>query len=130
MTALPSSGKGQLTLDFEPTWAERFGSTREFLLHRTLTSSKEPKAIAADMDTGASLLMRKLNPSEGDPHCFNVNDLDKWLRSTGDAAAFIQYIAAKYLPGGDEARRSRAIATVEELLPQIEAALRTMKGRR
>jgi hypothetical protein len=125
MTSLSAS---QLTLSLEHGVVERWPSLREFIAHRVDIQSKLAKTIASDMDMSPSMLSRKLNPGEADTSRFNLDDLEKYLASTGDTPAVIEYLATKFAPGGDDARRVRAVATVEALLPELARALTTLKG--
>ena len=79
------------------------------------------------MDLSPSTLSRKLNPSEGDTQRFNLDDMEAYLESTGDANAVIEYLAAKFMDS-PEARRTRAIAKVEGLAEQLAVALASMKA--
>jgi hypothetical protein len=116
----------QYTLNFEPALPDRFDSLRAFIAHRSAVVAKPMKAVAADMDVGASTLSRKLNPTEGDTQRFNVDDLEAWLHSTGDAAAVIEYLAAKFLDT-DVARHQRVVASAEVLLAQLAQLLPSLK---
>lgn len=122
MASLPVS---QLTLNFEPALAERFPTLRDYLAHRIQVQAKPAKTIAADMDMGQSTLSRKLNPSAGDTQRFNLDDLEAYIRATGDTTA-IDYLAAKYL-GTDDGRRARLLTKVEQMLPELMSALAAMK---
>lgn len=108
----------QLTLNFEPALPERFPTLRAYVAHRSGVVNKALKVQAADMDLAPSTLSRKLNPGDGDTQRFNCDDLEAWLASTGDAPAVLEYLAAKYLDN-DAARRARALAKVEGLLPEL-----------
>lgn len=112
----------QLTMNFEPSLPERFGSLRAFVAHRAAVVAKPMKAQAADMDMAPSTLSRKLNPAEGDTQRFNLDDFEAWLASTGDAPAVMEYLAAKYLDS-DAKRRQRALASVERLMPELLRAV-------
>ena len=116
----------QLTLNFEPALAERFGTLREYLAHRIQVQAKPQKSIAADMDMSPSMLSRKLSPSDGDTQRFNLDDLERYIGATGDTSA-IDYLAAKYL-SSDETRAAQAVARFEQLLSDAAAALATIKG--
>jgi hypothetical protein len=118
----------QLTLNFQPELPERFPSLRSFVAFRASTVSKHLKVQAADMDMAPSTLTRKLNPSEGDTQRMNCDDLEAWLTSTGDAAAVIDYLAAKYLDS-DEDRQARVLNRVEGMLPELAALVASLKGR-
>lgn len=84
------------------------------------------KVVAADMDMSPSTLSRKLNPSDGDTQRFNLDDLEAYLESTGDAPAVIEYLIAKYMDN-DEARKVRAISRVEQLSNELAVALKFLK---
>lgn len=116
----------QLTLNFEPTLPERFPTLRQYIAHRSAVVAKHVKAQAADMDMAPSTLSRKLNPADGDTQRFNCDDLEAWLKSTGDAASILEYLASKYLDS-DKARRVRAISKLECLLPEIATLLAAAK---
>ena len=117
----------QLTLSFEPALPERFGTLRAFVAHRAQVVQKHLKVQAADMDIAPSTLSRKLNPGEGDTQRLNVDDLEQWLASTGDAPAVIEYLAAKFMDS-DDARRSRALSKVERLAEELAGAMALLKG--
>lgn len=116
----------QLTLNFEPALPERFRTLREFIAHRVQVQAKPAKTIAGDMDMSPSTLSRKLAPGDGDTQRFNVDDLELYIATTGDTTA-IEYLAAKFLQG-DDARRVRAVARLEALLPDLVSALAAARG--
>lgn len=118
----------QLTLNFEPALPERFQTLRAFVAHRASAMVTKPmKTQAADMDMAPSTLSRKLNPADGDTQRFNLDDLEAWLASTGDAPAVIEYLAAKYMDS-DSARSQRVVAKLEAMLPDLLQTLAQMKG--
>jgi hypothetical protein len=123
---MPSVARSQLTLDFEPSLPERFPSLRQFVAYRAMVVAKAIKVQAADMDLSPSVLSRKLNPSEGDTQRFNVDDLEEWLASTGDASSVIEYLAAKFMDS-DAARKARALARVEALSGELAGVLAALK---
>jgi hypothetical protein len=116
----------QFTLNLEPALTDRFGSLREFVNHRARVVALPLKAQAAELDMAVSTLSRKLNPAEGDTQRLNCDDLEAWLAATGDAAAVIEYLAAKFMQS-DEARRNHAIAAVEGLMAQLGPLLAGLK---
>lgn len=118
---------GQLTLNLEPALPERFASLRAFVAYRSAVVSKPAKAVAADMDMAPSTLSRKLNPTEGDTQRFNVDDLEAWLASTGDAGAVVEYLAAKFLDT-DVARHQRLVASAEALLGELAKVLPALRA--
>lgn len=117
----------QLTLNFEPALPERFATLRDYVAHRSQVVPKHLKVQAADMDIAPSTLSRKLNPSDGDTQRFNLDDLELWLASTGDAPAVIEYLAAKFMDS-DEARKARALSKVERLAEELAGAMALLKG--
>ena len=124
---MSSIAPSQLTLSFEPSLPERFPTLRSYVAHRTPLLAKSAKVIAADMDMSPSTLSRKLNPSDGDTQRFNLDDLEAYLESTGDAPAVIEYLAAKYMDSPD-ARKARALSKVERLAEELSAAMALLKG--
>lgn len=123
MTSVSSS---QLTLNFEPSLPDRFGTLREFLAYRVNVQPKSQKVIAAEMDMSPSTLSRKLNPQDTDTQRFNLDDLEAYLQASKDAGAVIEYLAAKYLDN-DEARKARMINRVESMLPELASLLASLK---
>lgn len=117
----------QMTFSFEPSLPERWPTLRSYIAHRTPTLSKSAKVIAADMDLNPSTLSRKLNPAEGDTQRFNLDDLEAFLQSTGDAPAVIEYLCAKYMDS-PEARESRVITKVERLAEELANAMAQLKA--
>lgn len=118
----------QLTLNFDPALHERFPSLRSFVAYRAQAGVAKPmKVQAADMDMAPSTLSRKLHPGEGDTQRFNLDDLEAWLHSTGDAAAVVEYLASKYLDN-DTTRQQRIAAKLEAMLPDLLQTLAQLKG--
>lgn len=117
----------QFTLNFEPSLPERFATLREFLAYRSAVVSKPLKVVAADMDIAPSTLSRKLNPADGDTQRLNVDDLEAWLVSTGDAPALVEYLAAKYLDS-DTARHQRVVRQTEQLLSDLAKLMPQLKA--
>lgn len=116
-----------MTLSFEPSLPDRFPTLRSYIAHRTPTLAKSAKVIAADMDMSPSTLSRKLNPADGDTQRFNVDDLEEYLLSTGDAPAVIEYLAAKFMDS-PEARKARALTKVERVAEELSHAMNTLRA--
>lgn len=117
----------QLTLNFDPALHERFTTLRAFVAYRAQAGVAKPmKAQAADMDMAPSTLSRKLNPAEGDTQRMNLDDLEAWLTSTGDAAAVVEYLASKYLDN-DQQREQRRQARIDGLLEMLSQELSARK---
>ncbi|MFY9460438.1 MAG: phage regulatory CII family protein [Aquabacterium commune] len=124
---MSSIAPSQLTLSFEPSLPERFPTLRSYIAHRTPLLNKSAKVIAADMDMSPSTLSRKLNPSDGDTQRFNLDDMEAFLESTGDAPAVIEYLAAKYMDS-PEARKARALTKVERLAEEMASAMAALRA--
>jgi len=118
----------QLTLNFEPSIVERFSTLREFIAHSVQVQAKPAKSIAMDMDMSPSTLSRKLSPGDGDTQRFNVDDLERYIVSTGDTSC-VEYLAAKYLES-NEARRLRMLSRAEQMLPELARLLSAMQEQR
>lgn len=123
---MPSIAPSQLTLSFEPALPDRFPTLREYIAHRANINAKSAKSIAADMDMAPSMLSRKLNPNEGDTQRFNVDDLEDYLKSSGDAPAVIEYLAAKFMDS-PEARKARLLSKLEGMVPDLMASIASLK---
>jgi predicted transcriptional regulator len=116
----------QLTLNFEPTLPDRFPTLRAYIAHRLPLLNCSAKVVAAEMDMSPSTLSRKLNPAEGDTQRFNVDDLEAYIKATGEASAVVEYLVSKYLDS-DSARNARTIAKVEKLSQELASALASLK---
>jgi hypothetical protein len=123
---MPSIAPSQLTFSFEPALPDRFPTLRHYVAHKAATTQKSMKTQAGDMDMAPSTLARKLNPAEGDTQRMNCDDLEAWIASTGEAAAVIEYLAAKYMDT-PEARRSRLLAKLEGTVPELLQMLASLK---
>lgn len=119
-------GPNQLTLNLEPSVVDRWETLREYIQHRLPLQAKHAKTVAADMDIAPSTLSKKLKGE--DNNRFTVDNLEQYLDSTGDVAAIIEYLAAKYMGGGDEARRSRLMAQAEAAAAQLSKIVGELKG--
>lgn len=123
---MPSIAPSQMTFSFEPALPDRFPTLRSFVAHRASVTHKSLKSQAADMDMAPSTLTRKLNPADGDTQRLNVDDLEDWIKSTNEAAAVIEYLAAKYMDT-PEARRARLLNKLEGIVPELLASLASLK---
>jgi hypothetical protein len=123
---MPSLSAAQMTLSFEPALPDRFPTLRSYVAHRASVTQKSLKVQAADLDMAPSTLTRKLNPAEGDTQRFNCDDLEEWIKSTGEAAAVIEYLAAKFMDT-PEARRSRLLNKLEGMVPELMASIAALK---
>jgi hypothetical protein len=84
--------------------------------------------LAAKMDLSPSVLSRKLNQPDGDSNRLTCDDLERYIEKTGDLMAVVEYLAAKFSPGGDEARKARTLSRLEGLLPELVALVASAKA--
>lgn len=122
---LPAS---QLTLNFEPGLSDRFASLREYVAFRVQEQRLHAATLAAKMDLAPSTLSRKLNHPDGDAQRLNCDDLERYIAATGDVMPVVEYLVAKFSPGGDEVRRARTLASAEKLLAELAQVLPALRG--
>ena len=125
MTPPRAAPVSQLTLNLEPSVVDRWPTLRQYLGHRVDEQTKTAKQIAADMDIAPSTLSKKLNKE--DSNRFTIDNLEEYLDSTGDVQAVIEYLATKYAPGGDDARRARALSRLESLANTLDREIKGLK---
>jgi hypothetical protein len=117
----------QLTLDFEPSVRQRFPTLRQCVHYTVLQDPRGIKAVAADCDLSESDLSRRLAPKKkGSPRACDVDLMAAIMRSTKNLLP-IQWMLAEFVPD-DRTRQAAALSTVETLLPQLMAAVATMKA--
>lgn len=116
----------QLTLTFEPGLMERFPTAMDVVRAVAYGHGNPLKTIAADMDMSQSTLSRKLAQDPDDPRRFSLDDLEAFVRATGDTTP-IEYLAQKYLQT-DEQRKAGAIASAERVLRELASLLPTLRG--
>lgn len=116
----------QMTLSFEPSLPERFPSLREFIAFRVQEQRLHAATLAAKMDLSPSTLSRKLNQPDGDTQRLNCDDLEAYIKATGDTSP-LEYLAAKFLDSPD-ARRMRVLSNAENLLSQLLPVLSSLRS--
>lgn len=116
----------QLTLDFEPGLVERHGSLLDCIRQSAYTHRSPLKTIAADMDQSQSDLSRKLAGNPDDPRRFSVDDLEKFIRATGDVTPIL-YLVEKYL-ADEDAKQRAAHQQLAKMLPDVLALIKTVSG--
>jgi hypothetical protein len=52
--------------------------------------------------------------------------LEAWIASTGEAAAVIEYLAAKFMDSPDQ-RRARMLSKLEGMVPELLASIASLK---
>ena len=126
MTLHAVSQPTQLSIDLEPGLVERHATLLDCLRSAVYSSRRGLKSVAADMDLSASELSRKVSGNPDDPRRFSVDDLEAYVRGTGDTTP-IEYLAAKYLQT-EEARRAQALGVATRLLAELAPVLAALKG--
>lgn len=116
----------QLTIDFEPGLLDRHATALECVRACVYMQRRGLKAVAADMDLSASELSRKVSGNPDDVRRFSLDDLEAYVRGTGDTTP-IEYLAAKYLQS-DTARQAHAVAQAQRLLQELGPVLAALKG--
>lgn len=85
----------QITINFDASPVEAYGSCREYLAALTHQQGRPQKAIAADMDYSPSHLTRKLAQSPDDSMRFTLDDLERWVQVNQDCRPLF-YLIQKY----------------------------------
>ncbi len=108
----------QLSIDFNPDITKVFKTCREYIGARVHQIGRPQKSIAADMDYSPSDLTRKLAQSPNDSRRFTLDDLELYIKTTGDLEP-IKYLVAKHMVSESEEILQKRIA---ELQAQLEVA--------
>lgn len=120
----PVHSTSQLTLDFEPGLAERHDSLLACIRQCAYTHRNPLKTLAADMDQSQSDLSRKLASNTDDPRRFSVEDLERFIRATGDTTPIL-YLVEKYM-ADEEAKQKAANQQLAKMLPDVLALIKTV----
>lgn len=109
----------QLSLNFEPGLAERHKTLKACARERIYGSGKPLKTIAGDMDLSETELTRKLADNPNDTRNFNCDDLEAYIKATGDVTP-IYYLVEKYA-ADPRIKEAFAKAELAKLLPGLIA---------
>lgn len=104
----------QLTLNFQPGITSVYASCREYVAARIHQQKVSQKHIAMDMDYSPSDLSRKLAQNENDSRRFTLDDLETYIRVTGDREPII-YLVEKYLANTKDDEIAHLKARLKEL---------------
>lgn len=107
----------QITINFEAGPVECYETCREYVSALVHQQGRPQKAIAADMDLSPSDLSRKCAQHVDDCRKFTLDDLETFIRVTGDVRP-VHYLIEKYLAGPDTETLKKEI---ERLQKQLEA---------
>lgn len=114
-----SAAKDQLTLNFEPGLAERYGSLRECIA--TGVYQRGLKRVAIDLDQAPSNLSVQL--SEDTSRNFSVDSLERYIEKTGDTAP-VMYLIERFLAAdarNDSSKKLQAMrAKMAEMMREME----------
>lgn len=115
-----NQAKEQLTLNFEPGLADRYGSLRECVA--TGVYQRGLKRIAIDLDSAPSNLSVQL--SEDASRHFSVDSLEKYIEKTGDTTP-VMYLVERFLaqntPQGSAKQVQELKAKMAEMMRTLEA---------
>lgn len=119
-SAVISAAKDQLTLNFEPGLAERYGSLRECVA--TGVYQRGLKRVAIDLDQAPSNLSVQL--SEDHSRNFSVDSLEKYIEKTGDTAP-IMYLIERFLAKDAQNDGAKKLAAMRLKMAEM---MREMEG--
>lgn len=115
----------QVEINFEPGLTEQYPTFREVFTASVYGSKKQLKSIAADLDMTSSELSRKLANNPNDPVNFPLHLLPDAIRATGDFRP-IYWLIETFIE--DPAlRRNRAVARLADLLPELQALMKSVQ---
>lgn len=113
--------KIQYSLDLEPALTEQFRTLKQVLAACVYGFRGGLGSVAVHCDLSPSALSRMLNENEDDPRHLPVDLMVRIIEATQDMRP-IHWLVAKFLPS-EEARTRAAVAQLESLAPQLQAAL-------
>jgi hypothetical protein len=116
----------QMGLELDPGILDEYPDFRDVVRASVYSCGRAFKAIAADLDMSVSELSRKLSDNPNDPIHFPYHRLPDLIRATGDVRP-IYWLIATFIES-DETKQKRAIDQLSRLLPQIQVALKAVKG--
>ena len=108
----------QINLDFDTDLVTAYPTCREFVAYSHHHQGVPQKAIAADMDYSPSTLSRKLAQGPEDSQRFTLDDLESYMRVTGDTKPVL-YLVEKYLTGDSEAELMRQIKVLDDKIKNL-----------
>lgn len=115
----------QASVPIDTGLLDEFPEFRDAIKASVYSCGRAFKAVAADLDMSVSELSRKLSDNPNDPVHFPLHRLPELIQATGDMKP-IYWLIKKFIES-PESRRERAIDELTKLLPQIHAALKSVK---
>jgi hypothetical protein len=122
-TNLPEDSVRQVELNFEAGLTEQFPEFRDVVKASVYSCGRQFKAVAADLDMSSAELSRKLADNPNDPVNFPLHLLPALIAATKDKRP-VYWLVEMFLEDEDT-KRSRAVAQLSDMLPQLQALLRT-----
>lgn len=114
----------QLTINLDQSLKDQFPNWMDVVRAAVYDCGRPFKAIAADIDMSVSELSRRLSPVDTLP--MTLEDLPKLLKASGDLRP-LYWLVEEFLED-DESKTKRAVDTLTKLMPQLEQALRQVRG--
>ena len=114
----------QVEINFESGLTEQFPEFRDVVRASVYSCGRQFKAVAADLDMSSAELSRKLADNPNDPVNFPLQLLPALIRATGDKRP-VYWLIETFLED-QEAKRSRAVAQLSDMLPQLQALLKSV----
>ena len=112
----------QVEINFAEGLTVQFPEFRDVVKASVYDCGRALKSVAADLDMTSSELSRKLADNPNDPVHFPLHLLPALLRATGDKRP-IYWLIETFLED-PTAKRSRAVAQLADLLPQLQQLLK------
>lgn len=112
----------QVEINFEAGLTVQFPQFRDVVKAAVYGCGRPFKAVAADLDMTSSELSRKLGDNPNDPVHFPLHMLPELIQATGDKRP-VYWLVESFLEDED-VRRSRAVAQIGDMLPQLQALLK------
>ncbi len=106
----------QVEINFEAGLTDQFPEFRDVVKASVYSCGRALKSVAADLDMTSSELSRKLADNPNDTVHFPVHLL------TGDKRP-VYWLVEAFLEDEDT-KRSRAVAQISDMLPQLQALLK------
>lgn len=117
----------QFELNFEAGLTDQFPSFYDCLRASVYNSGKPFKNVAADLDLSSSYLSRMMNEAD-DGANFPVHRLPDLICATGDLRPIYWLVETLCADAND--RRKRALDSIADMLPRLQAALKQVEAPR
>lgn len=113
----------QVEINFQAGLTDQFPNFRDVVRASVYSCGRQFKAVAADLDMSSAELSRKLADNPNDPVNFPVHLLPELIKATGDKRP-VYWLVESFLED-KEAKHARAVAQLSDMLPQLQALLKT-----